>query len=362
MGNCSNNLYQPCCTTSNEINTTADLKTEENYYVQAKPTLKQFSLDTGGSLLTTKFETLPRDELNDWTPTPVKSNIPPATFWRVNSLSDLPPLDDYTPKTLELNFDWTMSSDGKAFYKGSWLSGKFHGYGQLVIARKSLYEGTFKNGLFHGYGRFIDEQGNYYQGEFKDGLSEGQGTYVVDHINYTGEWREDKQHGKGVERTIGGHIYEGDYVNGEKTGKCKIIFNDESVYEGGIKCGKFNGYGRIMWSDGKVFEGNFKNGLKDGLGSLSIPRKGKFEGNYKKGSKNGSGSIIFDKEVRLEGNWLGGEIKGQCCVRLLSKNYMVVFKGNKIIELPDVDEGTAGLLRDIEEKLLDFKDGFVNSL
>ena len=50
--------------------------------------------------------------------------------------------------------------------------------------------------------------------------------------NYNGAWREDKQHGFGIERWPDGAIYEGFYYEGKKNGKGKLTFADGSIYEG----------------------------------------------------------------------------------------------------------------------------------
>ena len=58
-----------------------------------------------------------------------------------------------------------------------------------------------------------------------------------------GYWKEDMQHGKGVETWADGAKYDGDYVRGNKEGK-----------------------GKFFWADGSVFEGEFKNNNIEGTG------------------------------------------------------------------------------------------------
>ena len=45
-------------------------------------------------------------------------------------------------------------------------------------------------------------------------------------------------------------IYEGDFIDGEKTGSGKMIFDDGTIYEGNFSKGEFNGKGKITWKNG----------------------------------------------------------------------------------------------------------------
>ena len=51
--------------------------------------------------------------------------------------------------------------------------------------------------------------------------------------------------------------YNGDYKNGEKTGKGKFEC-DGSIYEGDFVDGKFHGHGKYYFADsGKIYKGEF---------------------------------------------------------------------------------------------------------
>jgi len=45
-----------------------------------------------------------------------------------------------------------------------------------------------------------------------------------------GSWRDDKQHGFGLETWPDGAVYEGEYHEGKKNGRGKLTFADGSVY------------------------------------------------------------------------------------------------------------------------------------
>ena len=49
---------------------------------------------------------------------------------------------------------------------------------------------------------------------------------------YEGDWKEDKQHGKGVETWTDEAVYKGEYRNGKKHGKGVFNWEDDSCYDG----------------------------------------------------------------------------------------------------------------------------------
>ena len=57
---------------------------------------------------------------------------------------------------------------------------------------------------------------------------------------YEGNWKDDKQHGKGKETwNNGDETYEGDFIEGKKNGKGKFTWIDKSYYEGDFVDGVF---------------------------------------------------------------------------------------------------------------------------
>lgn len=77
-------------------------------------------------------------------------------------------------------------------------------------------------------------------------MSKDQGTL------YEGDWVMDEQHGKGVELFKFGKVrYEGDYVNGAKTGYGRFTTYNGHRYEGQFVDGKFHGQGTYYSADRK---------------------------------------------------------------------------------------------------------------
>lgn len=66
---------------------------------------------------------------------------------------------------------------------------------------------------------------------------------------YTGEWKDDKQHGHGVETWPDGAVYEGHYVNGMKNSQGKLKFANGSIYIGEFQDNQIHGKGYYKWND-----------------------------------------------------------------------------------------------------------------
>jgi hypothetical protein len=91
-----------------------------------------------------------------------------------------------------------------ARYEGDVERGLPNGSGRKTFWETSVYEGGFRNGRFDGIGTMRDADGRY-EGEWKDGMREGRGKMVF-HVggSYEGEWKSNSYHGKGVVTFPGG--------------------------------------------------------------------------------------------------------------------------------------------------------------
>ena len=123
--------------------------------------------------------------------------------------------------------------------------------------------------------------------------------------------------------------FEGEYLNGEKTGKGKEYMENKLIYEGEYSIGERHGKGKEYYDNGKIkFEGEYKYGLRwNGI----INGKIKFEGEYKYGLrwngiindynneflfeiKNGIGKgkeYDFFGKLEYEGEYINGERNGK---------------------------------------------------
>ena len=107
-------------------------------------------------------------------------------------------------------------------------------------------------------------QGNYWRNE--------NGTLRRE---YTGDWFEDKQHGRGTFFFKNGNRYDGYWVNGMPQGEGRMIYNTGNIYEGQWHEGKRNGYGVLTKRDGDHFEGHWVNDKREGQGSYFYSDKNK---------------------------------------------------------------------------------------
>ena len=111
------------------------------------------------------------------------------------------------------------------------------------------YEGEIENGKPHGNGTWIQSDGGTYVGQYINGRREGIGKFTwsknspVSGKSYEGEWKDNKQDGKGkisYEREEGeefeGMSWEGEFRNG-KIWNVTIYLKDRSIY-GEYKDGK----------------------------------------------------------------------------------------------------------------------------
>ena len=157
--------------------------------------------------------------------------------------------------------------------------------GQALQKRDGTsYAGGFRNGLPDGVGSFFDKRRYLdYQGELKGGKYEGVGTEFFDvagYSFYSGGFLDNKRHGKGVSQSggalnddRGGRLmerYEGDYVNGARTGQGTLYREMDFTYVGGFKNNLFDGEGTYtperkpgggepvvqqgMWEKGKLLK------------------------------------------------------------------------------------------------------------
>ena len=69
--------------------------------------------------------------------------------------------------------------------------------------------------------------------------------------------------GKAIVKYSDGKQYEGEFKDGEKSGRGYFRWNDRNSYEGEYLRGRKHGKGRLI-RDGIGYDGTFKNGVMDG--------------------------------------------------------------------------------------------------
>ena len=77
-------------------------------------------------------------------------------------------------------------------YIGEWLNGMFHGKGKELLSKDTTYEGDFKKGKFDGIGNFQMWNGDYYEGEWREGRRNGRGFGQLEYYSFNGDWKNNQ--------------------------------------------------------------------------------------------------------------------------------------------------------------------------
>lgn len=159
--------------------------------------------------------------------------------------------------------------------------------------------------------------------------------YSVNGDEYTGEWLDNKKHGKGTQvwkKT--GAIYDGDWKRGNRSGFGTFslpdpvtgeyvkaysggwkddmkdgfgtyFYSETEYYEGEWSKDKRSGWGRMYYEDGGISEGEWLNDKLDGQGMFRLANENRYEGSWKNGMKHGPGKFVYlDKGQLYEAVWV----------------------------------------------------------
>jgi len=161
----------------------------------------------------------------------------------------------------------------------------------VYSVNKDEYTGEWLDNKKHGKGTYQwKATGCLYDGDWKDGKRNGFGTFSTPRDGggyqkqYSGGWKNDKRHGYGT------HFYKAD-----------------EYYEGEWYADNRSGWGRMYFSDGSIYEGEWYDDERCGQGLLRLADENRYEGSWKNDKKNGPGKFYYlDKGQMYEGVWLDG--------------------------------------------------------
>jgi len=163
------------------------------------------------------------------------------------------------------------------------------------------FDGEYLNGFRHN-GIGYDPENNIVY-ELKNGCGYVKKYNIFNKLIFEGEYTDDVKNGKGKEYDEDGKlIFEGEYINCKKWNG--VFFNEQNVYE--LKEGK----GNIKTLE---YEGEYINGKKSGKGKEYYSNgKLKFEGEYLNGKRNGKGKEYdYNGNLDYEGEYLNDEKNGK---------------------------------------------------
>ena len=92
-------------------------------------------------------------------------------------------------------------------------------------------------------------------------------TEYYDNGRYEGDFINGERTGKGTYYFNNGDRYEGDFINGEKIGIGTYYFNDGDLYKGDWVDGNFHGYGTYYWNSGARYSGYWLDNKRNGYGT-----------------------------------------------------------------------------------------------
>lgn len=157
-------------------------------------------------------------------------------------------------------------------YANRWVDGFLN-----TLDKEALIESMHAKGVTHvvldqlGYSstsRYLYPAIKKYPGKFNViHQVKNPDTYLMEFhydLDYTGEWLDDKKHGKGTFKWLNGMRYEGDWANDKRNGQGIFIWPNNQRYEGGWKDDLRNGSGVLYMPDGTKMEGVWTNDVLNG--------------------------------------------------------------------------------------------------
>lgn len=158
----------------------------------------------------------------------------------------------------------TNKKDSNGTYTGSWLpTGKYEGYGKLVMNSGDVYEGNWKNNKKHGQGKYTHSNGEWYNGNWVNGVMQGQGEFHYKNGDvYRGNFSKGKPDGYGEMSYGSGKFttYKGNWSQGYINGRGTMYYRSGDRYEGDWRSNKRHGQGTYYWSNGDKYVGSFVDG------------------------------------------------------------------------------------------------------
>jgi len=210
-------------------------------------------------------------------------------------------------------------------YLGDFINDQKSGKGIFLWANGDRYEGDFVDGKQHGTGIFVWHDGNSYRGDFVDDTRTGKGVFVWrDGNRYEGDFVDGKMTGKGIHRWPDLDRYEGNFIDGKMTGKGAFIHANGGREEGDFVDGQYQGFlfdsvrisetSILTWPDGRRYEGQLVNGKRTGFGSIVYPSGDRYVGDWVEDHCTGKGVFEYANGDRYEGDFVDGRRVGKGCL------------------------------------------------
>ncbi|XP_048840746.1 MORN repeat-containing protein 3 isoform X1 [Brienomyrus brachyistius] len=157
--------------------------------------------------------------------------------------------------------------------------------------------------------------GEEYTGEWLNNKKHGKGTNIwkKSGVLYDGEWKYGQRHGLGTLSTLNPvskeyvKLYSGEWENDKRNGFGSCFYSGSAHYEGEWRGNERSGWGRMHYENGDVYEGEWLRDKPNGQGLLCLANQNRYEGTWEQGEKHGAGRFFFlDKGQLYEGLWEHG--------------------------------------------------------
>ncbi|GBG32715.1 Phosphatidylinositol 4-phosphate 5-kinase 1 [Hondaea fermentalgiana] len=199
---------------------------------------------------------------------------------------------------------------GQEYYTGGLLpNGVRHGKGTLVYGNRFFrYTGEWAHGVKNGHGTlfFGDSGADFYEGQFLDGEITGRGIRQwADGSSYNGEWVWGERCGEGVLLSADGTKYEGAFRANQRHGSGTLTKPNGDVYLGDFRHNRKHGRGTLECVNGDSYDGEFQDGLFHGQGEAAWANGDTYVGSWAFGKREGLGTFVDGVSLlRYEGSWV----------------------------------------------------------
>ncbi|XP_006871840.1 PREDICTED: MORN repeat-containing protein 1 [Chrysochloris asiatica] len=204
----------------------------------------------------------------------------------------------------------------------------YSGYGVYVYANSFFrYEGEWKEGKKHGHGKLLFKDGSYYEGDFVDGEITGKGRrhWALSGNTYSGQFVLGEPHGQGVMQYGAGGRYEGAFSHGTREGHGLLVDQEGQVYQGSFHNHKRHGHGQMLFRNGDQYEGDWVLDQRQGHGVLSCTDGSTYEGQWYSDVFSGQGRVAHCSGVVYDGMWINGHPVAQAT--------KIMIEGPEVVDL-----------------------------
>lgn len=178
-----------------------------------------------------------------------------------------------------------------------------------------MYSGTLENGVLQGHGKEYDEAGLLlYEGDFLDGLRSGNGSlYENGILVYEGAFSAGAATGMGTAYADGVKCYDGAFLEGLYEGEGTEYYpNGIPKYKGSFSAGTYEGQGTVYYADGtRAYVGAFAGGLYEGEGTAyTEDGQVRYKGSFASGLYEGSGVLYLEDGDQIRAEFSAGSTTG----------------------------------------------------